>query len=54
MDLYLEQGLLNLQLLLTALSDSQLVGDVARLTMRKWKWQLGTGHDTFQDHTYGC
>ena len=31
------------------MSDRQLVGDVTRLTIRKWKWQLGTGNDPFQD-----
>ena len=52
MDLYIEQGLLNLQLLTKALSDSQLVGDLTWLTIRKWKWQLGTGNDPFQDSQY--
>ena len=42
-------GLLNLQLLTKALSDRQLVGDVTRLTIRKWKWHLGTGNDSFQE-----
>ena len=49
MDLYVEQGLLKLQLLTKALSDRQLVGDVTRLTITKWKWQLGTGNDPFQE-----
>jgi len=52
MSLYMEQGLLNIQLLLKALSDCQMAGDVIRLTIQKWKWHLGTGGDPFQDHTY--
>jgi Reverse transcriptase (RNA-dependent DNA polymerase) len=52
MSLYMEQGLLNIQLLLKALSDCHMAGDVIRLTIQKWKWHLGTGGDPFQDHTY--
>jgi hypothetical protein len=48
----MEQGLLNIQLLLKALNDNQLLGNVTRSTIRKWKWQLGTGNDPFQDLTY--
>ena len=38
MNLYMEQGLLNIQLLMKAISDSQLVGDVTRLTIQQLKW----------------
>ena len=53
MDLYIEQGLLNLQILFKAMADCQIAGDITRITIRKWKWHLGTGKDPFQEHKNG-
>ena len=52
MDLYIEQGILNMQILLKALADTQLVGDITRITISKWKWNLGTGKDPFWEHKH--
>ena len=50
MVLYIEKGLLNLKILLTAMGGCQRAGDIARIIIRKWKWHLGTGKDPFQEH----
>jgi hypothetical protein len=52
MDLYIEQGILNLQVLLQAMADYQLAGDIMRITISKLKWSLITGHDPFWEHKY--
>jgi hypothetical protein len=38
LDFYAEQGILNIQIRLKALADNQLVGDIKRITVHKWKW----------------
>jgi hypothetical protein len=38
MNLQMEQGMINVQLHLKALNYNQLVGNVTRSTIRKWKW----------------
>jgi hypothetical protein len=35
MDLYIDQGILNLQILLKAMADNQLAGNITRITIRK-------------------
>ena len=52
MDFYTEQGLLNIQLLTKALSDHQLVGDITKAALCKWKWQIGTGKNPFTATQY--
>ena len=52
LDFYAEQGILNIQILLKALTDNQLVGDITRITIHKWKWHLGSGNDPFWKHKY--
>ena len=52
MDFYTEQGLLNIQLLTKALSDQQLVGDITKAALSKWKWQIGTGKNPFTSTQY--
>ena len=52
MDFYTEQGLLNIQLLTKALSDQQLVGDITKAALSKWKWQIGTGKNPFTSKQY--
>jgi hypothetical protein len=47
MDFYIEQGLLNIQLLAKALSDHQLVGDIMKATLCKWKWKIGRDKNPF-------
>jgi hypothetical protein len=53
MNLYIEQGILNLQILLKAMADYQLAGDITRITISKWKWNSGTGNDPFWEHPQG-
>jgi hypothetical protein len=50
MDLYIEQSILNLQILLKSMADYQLAGDITRITISKWKWNLGTGKNPFCEH----
>ena len=45
MDLYIEQDIFNLQILLKALADYQLAGDITRNTISEWKWNLGSGNN---------
>ena len=37
MDLYVEQGLLNMQILFKSMADCQIAEDITRITIRKWK-----------------
>jgi len=52
LDFYTEQGILNIQILLKVLADNQLVGDMTRITIHKWKWHLGSGNNPFWEHKY--
>jgi hypothetical protein len=47
LDFYVEQGILKIQILLKALADNQLVGNITRITVSKCKWHLGSGNDPF-------
>jgi hypothetical protein len=52
LDFYVEQGILDIQILLKALVDNQLVGNITRITVSTWKWHLGSGRDPFWEHKY--
>jgi hypothetical protein len=52
MDLYIEQGILNLQILLKEIADYQLARDIMRITISRWNWNLGTGKDPFREHKH--
>jgi hypothetical protein len=53
LDFYVEQGILNIQILLKALADNQLVGNITRIiTVSKWKWHLGSENDPLWEHKY--
>ena len=47
LDLHTEQGPLNMQLLERALQDSQMLGNITRIALQHWQWQLDTGNNPF-------
>ena len=48
LDLHIEQNILNLQSLERALSDKQMAGNIIKIAIHHWKWQLGTGKNPFE------
>jgi hypothetical protein len=50
LDFYVEQGILNIQILLMGLADNHLVGDITSITIHKWKWHLGSGNNSVWEH----
>ena len=47
LNLHTEQGLFNMQLLERSLKDSQMLGNVTRIALQHWQWQLGTENNPF-------
>jgi hypothetical protein len=50
LNFYVVQGILHIQILLKAPADNQLVGNIIRITVSKWKWHMGSQSDPFWEH----
>ena len=47
-DPYVEQGLLNVQALINALTDKRIIGKITRNAFEKWQWHVGIGQNVLE------
>jgi hypothetical protein len=51
-DPYVEQGLLNVQAMINALTDKSMIGQITRIAFENWQWHVGIGQEVLEYNDY--